>query len=198
MRLLLPILLVLLSIAGFIFLITPKYNEVVELRKKVGAYDNALNNSKALEAERDKLVTKQNSISPENLEKIAKMLPEGIDNIRLILEIEKIASPYGMTLKDVKYEDPKKKTEKGAEEVIEAGVENEGLNEDYGVWDLEFSTEGSYQNFLNFTKDVERNLRLVDISSIQFSSTDVDSSKSGGGNDYYKYSFKVKTYWLKN
>lgn len=197
MKFLLPIFLILLSVGVFVMLIVPKYESVTLLRQEVGAYDNALNNSKALESERDKLVTKYNGIDQGNLDKISKMLPDSIDNIRLILEIEKIASPYGMTLKDVKYEDVKKA--EGEEAAPLAGVTNEAINEEYGVWNLEFSTEGSYNNFINFTKDMEKNLRLVDISSVEFSAAEGSSnSKSGNSNDVYKYNFKIKTYWLKN
>lgn len=193
MKFLLPIFLILLAIGGFIMLVSPQYEKVSSLRQEVSAYDNALNNSKALESERDKLVTKYNAIDQGNLDKISKMLPDSIDNIRLILEIEKIASPYGMTLRDVKYEDTKKE-EKGNTPL--AGAENEATNEDYGVWNLEFSTEGNYNNFIKFTKDMEKNLRLVDISSIEFSAAESLSSKSSS-NDVYKYNFKIKTYWLK-
>lgn len=196
MKLLVPIFLILLSVGGFVMLVSPEYKKVEALRSEVAAYDNALNNSKALESERDKLVTKYNAIDQGNLDKISKMLPDSIDNIRLILEIEKIASPYGMTLKDVKYEDTKKE-EEGATPI--AGTNNEAVNEDYGVWNLEFSTEGSYNNFIKFTKDMEKNLRLVDIASVTFSAADgAASSKSAVANDVYKYSFKIKTYWLKN
>jgi hypothetical protein len=90
-----------------------------------------------------------------------------------------------------------KKEEEGTTPI--AGTTNEAINEDYGVWNLEFSTEGSYNNFIKFTKDMEKNLRLVDIASVTFSAADgAGSSKSSIANDVYKYSFKIKTYWLKN
>lgn len=76
----------------------------------MASYNEALNNSKALEAERDKLTQKYNSFDPENLSKLQKLLPDNVDNIRLILEIEKIASPYGMVLKNVKYDATDKNT----------------------------------------------------------------------------------------
>lgn len=194
MKFLLPIFLIILAIGGFVMFVSPQYEKVKTLRQEVSAYDNALNNSKALESERDKLVTKYNAIDQGNLDKISKMLPDSIDNIRLILEIEKIASPYGMTLKDVKYEDTKKEEE---DTTPLAGADNEAINEDYGIWNLEFSTEGNYNNFIKFTKDMEKNLRLVDISSIGFSASDNLNSKSSSSNDVYKYNFKIKTYWLK-
>lgn len=195
MRFIIPILLLGVSIGGFLTFVTPAYNEVQSLRAQVNAYDDALNNSKTLENERDKLVTKLNSITPVNRDKIQKMLPDGVDNIRLILEIEKIASVYGMSLKNVKYED-EKKAEEGAPEVVQAGVDVGDLNKEYGIWNLEFSVEGPYSNFINFTRDMEKNLRLVDVSSVEFSSLTSSSSKST--NDSYIYTFKIKTYWLKN
>jgi hypothetical protein len=199
MRFIVPLLLIGISIAGFFILITPKYEEVVVLKAQVAAYDKALNNSKSLEDERDKLIKKSNDISKVNKEKIEKMLPDSIDNIRLILEIEELASVYGMYLKDVRYDD-EKKAEEGKPEVVQAGAIDENINEDYGVWDLEFTTEGSYANFINFTRDIEKNLRLVDISSVQFSSLSAPASKSAtvSTTDNYIYTFKIKTYWLKN
>jgi len=199
MRFIIPILLIGLSGAGFFILISPKYQEVVALKAQVSAYDKALTNSKTLEDERDKVIKKSNDITATNKEKIEKMLPDSIDNIRLILEIQELASVYGMSLKDVRYED-EKKAEEGAAEVVQVGIIDESSNEDYGVWDLEFTTEGSYSNFINFTKDIEKNLRLVDISSVKFSSLTATNSKgvSITPTDNYNYTFKIKTYWLKN
>ena len=197
MRFIVPLLLIGLSIAGFFILVSPKYEEVVALKAQVSAYDKALSNSKSLEDERDKLVKKSNDISKVNKEKIHKMLPDSIDNIRLILEIEELASVYGMSLKDVRYED-EKKAEEGKPEIVQAGAIDPYANEDYGIWDLEFTTAGSYSNFINFTKDIEKNLRLVDISSVKFSSITSSSSKSSTPTDNYTYTFKIKTYWLKN
>jgi Tfp pilus assembly protein PilO len=192
-RFIIPIFLIGISIGGFFTFVRPAYDEVVVLKSQVSAYNDALNNSKSLEQERDKLVTKLNNISPANRDKIQKMLPDGVDNIRLILEIEKIASIYGMALKDVRYEDEQKAEEEGIQ-VIEAGTVLGDLNKEYGVWNLEFSVEGPYTNFINFTRDMEKNLRLVDVSSVEFSS--LTSSRSAS--DSYNYTFKIKTYWLKN
>lgn len=194
LRLIAPFILIGGAIVGFFALVSPVYDEITTLKAQIGAYNQALDNSKALENERDKLAKKYNSIDPANLDKLEKLLPDSVDNIRLILEIEKIASPYGMVLKEVKYDtvtkDPTKST------AVAAGDQNVNLNsKDYGLWNLAFSTEGTYENFLNFIRDLESNLRIVDIASIQFSSVD---NALVGKSDTYKYSFKIKTYWLKN
>ncbi len=206
-RFITPIILIGISIAVFLIFTSPIFNSIADLRAQVASYDEALNNSKMLENERDKLTAKYNSINPDNLIKLQKLLPENIDNIRLILEMEQIASPYGMTLRDVKYDSPTKKigavdatTPSGAGE-IQGGVIDSSPQKDYGVWNLEFSTTGTYNNFLNFTRDLQSNLRIVDISSVQFLSSDTRVAPPAGKlspDETYKYNFKIQTYWLKN
>src|SRR3989344_6003151 len=194
MRFIMPIILIAISVTVFFTFTEPLYTDITMLRSTMASYNEALDNSKALESERDKLTAKYNSIDPLNLTKIAKMVPENIDNIRLILEIERIASPYGMALKDIKY------STAPIADISNAGPRTAAVAgrlslKDYGVWDLEFSTAGSYNNFINFTKDLETNLRIADISSVTFTSGD---SRAGATSDVYQYNFKIKTYWLKN
>ncbi len=156
---------------------------------EAASYDEALDNSKALENERDKLTAKDNSISRENKEKIEKLLPDNVDNIRLILEVEKIATPYGMALRDVKYDSASKDT---------TAETSSTPRKDYGIWELEFSTSGTYNNFINFIKDLEKNLRIVDISSVAFSSSVGGAGLNPSFTEVYRYQVKISTYWLKN
>ena len=212
MRFITPIILIGISVAVFLIFAKPFYDStdplspgIIVLKEQITSYDKALDNNKAFENIKDKLTETYNSINQDNLIKLQKFLPSGVDNIRLILEIEQIAKPYGMVLKDVKYnvtkEEESSTTDKPKATTGQRGAVATTLtNKDYGVWDLEFSTTGTYSNFLNFTRDLEKNLRLVDVSSIQFSS-DVALSANATGSilpETYKYSFKIKTYWLKN
>lgn len=201
MKFITPIILIGVGITVFLAFSDPLYNDVLQLRAQVASYNEALSNSKALENERDKLTAKYNSINPENLTKLQKFLPENIDNIRLILEIEQIATPYAMSLKDIKYNTTNTATAPTVLGFNQGGmVSAKNSPKDYGIWDLEFSTSGSYNNFLNFTKDLERNLRIVDISSIEFASGagTTPHSAVNTSTENYKYNFKIKTYWLKN
>ena len=172
----------------------PLYREFAELKAEASSYDEALGNSKALEDERDKLASKYNSFSTEDLSRLAKLLPENVDNIRLILEIEKLASPYGMILRDVRYNT----AENGTPGVTtpQRGVKQSSKN--YGTMELQFTTSGTYGNFIKFIGDLENNLRIVDIASITFSSNQVSTQGKADSASSYDYSFKIKTYWLKN
>lgn len=198
-----PIILIGVSVSLFFVFTNPIYSDISSLRTEVASYNNALDNSKILENERDRLTAKYNAIDPNNLMKLQKLLPENVDNVRLILEIEQIGLPYGMVLKDVKYNAA---DTKAAAELVAKGsaVQGGGIvktPKDYGIFDLEFSTSGTYDNFINFTKDLESNLRIVDISSVMFSSDNVNITGVNtkvNSPEIYKYNFKIKTYWLKN
>src|SRR3989338_6560472 len=137
-RFVMPIILIGISIAVFFVFTNPFYQEVFKLRGQAGSYEEALKNSKALENARDTLTQKYNSIDPVNLEKLKKLLPENIDNIRLILEIEQIALPYGMVLRDIKYSptDDTKGTADTKAAIVQGGAAAlPSSAKDYGVWD---------------------------------------------------------------
>ncbi len=184
-----------LSIAVFTVFTQGIYADIKEKKSEQSSYEEASVNSKALESERDKLTAKFSNISVENLDRIRKFLPDSVDNIRLILELEQIALPYNMVLKDVQY--TVAPTEVSGEAAGAPTLVGDMGNKNYGAWDLGFSVTGTYTNFLNFMRDLENNLRIVDISSIQFSSV---SAAIGGAatSEVYRYTFNIKTYWLKN
>lgn len=211
MRYIMPIILIGIAITFFFMVTNPLYNNdsttnpgVVQLESQVASYNNALSTSKTLESERDALTQKYNSIDPNNLAELQKLLPDNVNNVRLILEIEQIAAPFNMTLTNIKYDSNAASSATGttAAPVVQGGNATVNSNQDYGTFNLEFSTSGTYDNFINFTKDLESNLRIVDISSISFSS---DTSAGGGGvavkagaPEVYTYDFKIQTYWLKS
>lgn len=196
-KVLLPILLILVSIGGFVFFVSPLSAEVTELRKDVSAYNQALTNSKSLEYARDQLKEKSNSINTTDVSRLEKLLPDGVDNIKLILEIEEnVARPYGMILKDVRYS-IEKESEVDSSVVQGGNINVANLKKDYGEWGLEFSVEGTYNNFISFLRDLEKNLRIIDVVSIQFSSSALNQNSKNNIEDIYKFAFKVKTYWLK-
>jgi hypothetical protein len=202
-RFIMPIILIGISISIFFLFANPIYNDISALKIQAASYNDALANSKALENERDKLTAKYNSINPDNLIKIQKLLPDNVDNIRLILEIEQIASPYGIVLKNIKYNVLDNTTSTGATTAVAAvqvGALATQTPQNYGTFDLEFSTSSTYDNFINFSKDLESNLRIVDISSISFTSN-VSNPVVGvktNQEEIYQYDFHIKTYWLKN
>ena len=196
MKFAMPAILIAIAVAIFFIFASPVYNELSILRDEEAAYDEALGNSKALENERDKLTAKHNSFKREDLQRLEKLLPENVDNIRLILEIEQLASPYGMALKNVQYSTEAANATPQPGAVAQRDVKTSRSG--YGVLDLEFTVSGNYDDFIKFIRDLENNLRIVDISSVEFSSNTSAVAGKSPAPEIYEYNIKIKTYWLKN
>lgn len=176
--------------SGLLFVVytKPLYNTVQKSREELAAYETSLASAKKLRIAKDELTNRYNSVSAEDRERLRKLMPDNVDNIRLIIDIQKIASKYGMLPKDIKFD------AKGKEATPTGGVNtqfNQGAGKEYGTFEMDFSVTGTYANFLAFSRDLEKSLRLVDIVSVGFSSTEQPGS-------VYKYTYKIRTYWLKN
>ncbi|MDO8579451.1 MAG: type 4a pilus biogenesis protein PilO [bacterium] len=171
------IVLILASIGLFFGYVDPTYAVIREQNMEKTDYDRALNNSKQLQAERDKLLEKYNEMSEVDRGDLTKLLPDNIDNVRLILDIDEMAKKYGMRIRNFKTEATEKNDTIGSS------------NSPHGTLTLSFSTTAPYNTFLAFMRDLEESLRLIDIASVEFASSDIG--------DLYDYKMTVKTYWLK-
>ncbi len=191
MKSLLPIIFILVSIAAFIFAVNPWFNDVKTLKADILVYNTALNNSTDLQRTEDSFITTYNSIKQSDKDRLATFLPNSVNNIQFILEIERIANLHNMPIKDLKFEFKKKEAPSTA-----IAVENVSETKSYGIFPVEFSTEGNFDSFVLFLKDLESNLRLVDVKSVVFSVPDTKVGDTGNSN-VYTYMLKVETYWLK-
>lgn len=202
MRLILPISFIIVAVVLFFVIIDPLYGDVKQLRADVNTYNIALNNSTELQKTRDSLIEVYKNIKKEDKDRLEHFLPSTINNIELILEIEKIANLHGVPIKDIKFDSTKPSEKNEASNTARNDVvvaENDPANYlPYGVFPLEFTVEGNYDTFLSFLQDLEHNLRLVDVKSISFT---VPQSTTGTINtvnpNIYSYQLKVETYWLK-
>ncbi len=200
MKIFFPIALILVSGILFFLFVDPLYKEVGKLRTDVLTYNTALGNSTNLQKTRDSLLEKYRNISQEDKDRLNNFLPDTVNNIRFILEIEQIANLHSMPLKNIKFDE---KVQKEDEEVEPAGnnmiiSKNTLKSTPYGVFPVEFITEGTYDSFVLFLKDIERNLRIMDIKNISFAVPQpVVKPESGYDPNIYSYTLKVETYWLK-
>lgn len=198
MRFILPTILIIISGVIFAFFTDPVYKSIKQLKGEVSTYNTALNNSNDLQDTRDSLVDIYKNITKEDKDRLEHLLPSSINNIELILEIEKIASMYGLPIKNIKFEveDKTDGSEQQNKNIIQQKNPKDSLP--YGVFPMEFVIEGKYDTFVSFVKDLEQNLRIVDIKSVAFSvpgpATSVDDKTD---KSIYNYTLKVETYWLK-
>lgn len=190
MNLIFPIILILTSLGIFFGYVDPNYKGtssvvdgdmttygVKQLQEEYKKYNDTVANSTKVVRDRDVLLAKNNSITEANKARLVKMLPDNIDNVKLILEISDIAEKRNISLRSIS--------------VGTVAKTSDGIGADstpYGTLNLKVSVNTSYENFLLFLKDLENNLRLIDIVDITFSSTDIG---------FYDFNISLNTYWLK-
>ena len=143
------------------------------------------------------MITAYNEIRSEDKDRLNKFLPNTVNNIQFILEIERIANLHNMPIKDIKFET--QKSGSANPNIVTSKTEDD--DNPYGTFPVSFVTEGSYDSFVSFLKDLEYNLRLVDIKAVSFSITDPTANVTKGldvnSQDVYRYTVAVETYWLK-
>jgi len=181
MRFIFPIIFIITAILLFFALIDPSYQNVLELREQEAQFASALTKSQELKEVREKLLTKYNNFSSEDLEDLNKMLPDNIDNVRLILDLDNLARLHNIRLSDVSVDLT------GSSQQEEGAIATSNGGDTYGSVTLSFSVQTTYENFKKFLSDLERSLRLVDVTQLQVT--------PGDGN--YNYQMSVRTYWLK-
>lgn len=153
---------------------------VAELREEQALYNDALQKTREIELARTGLLEKYNGIAAEDHEKILKFLPDHLDSVRLILDINTIAAQFGLTLRNITLSDVEEKAASGG---------TLGPSETlYATVELKFSLRGSYDNFRSFLRESERSLRLTDVQTLAF---------AGKEESAYDYEMTVSTYRLK-
>lgn len=184
-RLFTPLVLIVIAVMTFFSYTNPHYETIKVLRAQEREYDDALTKSRELREQRDMLVQKVNQIAPDDIRKLERILPNNVDNIRLIIDIENIAERYDQSIRSVTVSAPTK-------EVAAGGNENAlavGATDRIGSVGLSFSTTARYEDFLRFLQDLEKSVRIVDVQNIVFT--------AGESSQLIPFTVQVKTYWLR-
>jgi Tfp pilus assembly protein PilO len=177
MKLLFPIVAIIVAGGLFIGFINPQYKHIQTLRADEARYNRALDEASQLAAIRDKLQETRKNIPQGDLDNLEKLLPDQIDNIRFVMNLDNMATKYGLRISNVS--------------VLpgDSGTDLIAAGNPYGSIGITFSVASNYTTFLKFLADLESSLRLVDITGLTFSSSQ--------GGDLYGYQISLKTYWLK-
>lgn len=184
MRFLLPILLVAAAIGLFALYTNPTYQAaggIKDLQAKEKSYDDALNQSQELKRVREQLLARYNTFSTEEREKLEDFLPDNVDNIRLVIDINNIAARHSLSVKNLQLGDTKDGSAVRSDSAV--GAPGGAV----GTVDLGFTVTADYDNFLAFLSDLEHSLRIVDVEKISF---------QVGEKSLNDYTLSIRTYWL--
>lgn len=196
-----PIMLIIISIGIFFFYVDPEYKKVKELQDEIKANKEVLVVANNLKLKKDELNAKFNQISQLEKENLEKLLPDTVDNVRLIIDINSIANSSSVVIRDINIQSNESNISGDAKKTVSqssnfnAIKEEEGIikyvdTSKIGVLTFSFSVSAKYEVFLDFLKQLEESLRLIDIRNIEV-------SRGSENNAFYDYKVTFDTYWLK-
>ncbi len=186
MRSFTPIILIAISIGLFFLFIMPRYHDVQDLQAKQVEYKNALTEASALGETRDDLLTRYNSFSQDNLNRIARLIPDTVNTVKLMTDIDSIAGRYGTTLRNIT-------VNQAVDTSQVVGQATTAPAKPYQTTSISFHFVTTYPNLISFLRDLEKSLELVDVKSISFNvATDIGPSAG-----LYEYQITLNTYSLR-
>ncbi len=166
-RFIVIILFLTIAVALFITQTNPRYNETKSLKLENQSFNEALQYSRELQALRDDLLSKYNAISQEDIGRLGKIFPAESSSGELIIMLEDRVKNRGLLMK--KIDANEEKSDQDYSESI--GIPPPPFR----TINLSLSISGSYESFLAFLDDLEKNLRIIDVDQIDF------AGGSGGG-----------------
>lgn len=191
--------LVVLAIGTYVTFTRAKLAEVNEVRDVNEQYISALENASRLIKVRDSVLKDYNQIQQSDRERIDKMLPNTVDNIRLIIDLNSVALRHGFSLRNIRATASGNNTKQSTTPSTpspSAQIPNVGSDEMSGsiptptldTVEVSFSVAAPYQQFIDLLRDLEANLRIMDVTQLTV------SSGTGGS---YEFGVTLRTYWLR-
>jgi len=184
-RILLPSILLIAAIGLFVIYTDPTYQNIKNLEAQQQQYNAALTQSSQVRAVRDKLLAKSSTFPTDDTRRLERLLPDNVDNIRLIIDINDIAARYHLQVSNVSLS-----TSQGNPQGSVGGGTSP-----LGTMEITFSLAAQYTDFVSFLEDIEHSLRIIDVESVKFNSVVTGGAQRGV--DYNNYTVMIKTYWLR-
>lgn len=178
-----------IAVASFVLYVRPTYDAAQGYKADIARYDSALEKTKEIQILKRDLLTRYNLFAGDNIDRLLKMVPDHVDNVRLVLDLDGIAAQYGLRVQNVEAETIKK--EEGDSATLVGGQ----VEKPYESLTLQFEVVSSYQDFLALLRDLESSLRVVEIESISLKS--YGNATEGSGEPLFVFSVVMRTFWLK-
>jgi hypothetical protein len=197
-----PFIAIIFSALLFFLYIKPTYSGTVhDTKQSIAGYDNALAAADRFEQKEAQLTQARVQIPPESLARLSNFLPDGVDNVQLILDMNALAARSGVTLSDFKINGESGSGGSGggsgganapggnSTPATTAGAPGGGLSANTPIDSLYFSFKGtgSYASFRTFLAGMENSLRPIDVVNLAVTVSDTG---------VYTYDTTVRIYWL--
>lgn len=184
----LPILALMVAVGIFFVYVTPTWSgSIATTKATIASDDQALTAATEYANQQNELATARSAIDPTNLTRLATFLPDSVDNVGLILDLNALAARSGLSLSNIDVT-TNAAASTGSTNPNSAGALGAVAASPVGSVDLSLSAVGTYTALQTFLGGVEKSERLLDVR---------DLVVKGSDTGVYIYQMKVRIYWLR-
>lgn len=187
------IILIVLAIGTYVTFTRSKLAEVNAVRAVNTQYASAIANADQLVKVRDSVLKDYNNLAAEDRERLDKMLPNTVDNIRLIIDMDSIALRHGFSLQNMRASVSGGSAKPSGPATVPVQNVTSGAGATIptptlDTVDISFGVTTTYPKFIDLLHDLEANLRIMDVTRLNV---------AVNGDGTYNFGVSMKTYWLR-
>lgn len=175
----LPALALMIAVGIFFVYVSPTWSgSIADAKTAISADEDALKAANDYTTRVKELTDQKSSIDQESISRLATFLPDTVDNVGLILDLNTLAARSGVSLSNIDVAVPSAST------VTKPGA----VQNPVSSVDLKLSAVGTYTAFQSFMAGIEKSARLLDIK---------DLAVKGSDTGVYSYDMTIRLYWLR-
>lgn len=201
MQRLLPFIVIAFAIALFFLYVKPTYSGPIhDTRAQIASYNDALAAADRFQQKEAQLTQERAQIPADSLARVSEFLPDGVDNVQLILDLDALAARSGVTLSDFSTvgavngagasanpQPANNSTPSSGATISTLGQAGLSSNSPVDSIQLTFKATGTYSAFRGFLAGMENSLRPLDVTDLKITQSDTG---------VYTYNVTVRIYWL--
>lgn len=200
----LPFLALVLAALTFFGYIRPLWTgDIAALKAEIASDEAALAAADAFAKQEKALLQERAKISGENLARLSTFLPDYVDNVQIILDLNALTAESGLVLSGLSIDDSASQSEASTASATtpqtpapmsgaQAGpagivVAPTAKTKAPGHIDLHLTVSGTYAALQTFLQNLEHSRRLLDVRKLSIKGSDTGA---------YKHELVVRLYWL--
>ncbi len=197
--------LIIVGIGLYFTVAKPIFDETKSVKEVNDKLQEALTGMDEVIRIRDDINKKYNSIGEENKAKLDKMIPDSVDNIRLVIDLNNLARQKNLMLENLRVAVPSGSgkqtnartpvTSVGTTPVNMTGAVGLSGPNEFNVAEptldkitFSFGVKATFDQFVGLLQAMQANLRITDLTSLSMTAND---------QGVYEFDLQFQTYWLK-
>ncbi len=176
-----PIFSIILAIVIYFGFTKGVFDDVKAIEAEAKTYEDAIEKGEAYNIEIERNLGIKRSLGPVEMERLNAFVPDRIDEVRLLVDLEAMAKKNKMLIGNLEV------TETESAGGGDAGATNAVTAGDFSSLDISFGLIGTYDQFRVMLAEIEKSLTIMEV---------IDISMSANEGVLQQFDLTVRTYKL--